>query len=394
MVLNAPRPSGMAVRRIAPVVPPLDAEAIPPAERDEATAALAELSHAAGRHLDNPDLFHRPRFRTAVHSRHLARIPDRLVTGRIATAAERRAEAGLLAAASTRAEIADRPGRRPCFTPAALSELHTLIVADDPSIPGPGGLRRSTARITWADGQVFALAVAPGRELREHVERWYRWAVHTTAPALDAAALSMARLLTVHPFADGNGRTARLLAQCDLLAAGLLPGLLLDLDGWVHTHRRAHDEALAAASEGRWTQWGSLFARAVTETARHRTTTITRYSTLLTEAAAHLTDDPAAAAILTHLRSSPAVSADWLRDRIPHPPEPVLARLTAKGILSPHPRLPGALVHPPSLAVLDEPWTLDPWTGAADSQPAPSMEADGATPLLRPPSPGAVIAPV
>ncbi|MFD7570212.1 Fic family protein [Streptomyces sp. NPDC059810] len=360
MVLKAPRPSGTAVRRIAPVVPPLDAEAIPPVERDEATAALAELSDTVGRHLDNPDLFHRPRFRTAVHSRHLARIPDRLVTGRIAAAAERRAEAGLLAAASTRAEVADRPGRRPCFTPAALSELHTLIVAGDPSIPGPGGLRRSSARITWADGQVFALTVAPGRELRDHVERWYRWAIHTTAPALDAAALSMARLLTVHPFADGNGRTARLLAQCDLLAAGLLPGLLLDLDGWVHTHRRAHDEALAAAGEGRWTQWGSLFARAVTETARHRTTSITRYSTLFTEAAAHLTDDPAAAAVLTHLRSSPAVSADWLRDRMAHPPEPVLARLTAKGILSPHPRLPGALVHPSSLAVLDEPWTLEP----------------------------------
>ncbi|MEK9520470.1 Fic family protein [Streptomyces venezuelae] len=355
-MLNAPRPSGTAVRRVAPVVPPLDTEAVPRAERDEAVAALAELSDAAGRHLDNPDLFHRPRFRTAVHSRHLARTPDRLVTGRIAAAAERRAEAGLLAAASTRAEIAERPGRRPCFTPAALSELHTLIVADDPSIPGPGGLRRSAARITWDDGQVYAVAVAPGRELRDHVERWYRWAVRTTAPSMDAAALSMARLLTVHPFADGNGRTARLLAQCDLLAAGLMPGLLLDLDGWVHAHRRAHDEALVAAAEGRWAQWGSLFARAVTETARHRTATITRYSALLGEAAAQLTDDPAAAAVLTHLRSSPAVSADWLRDRLTRPPEPVLSRLTAKGLLSPHPRLPRALVHPPSLAVLDEPW--------------------------------------
>ncbi|MFJ5073155.1 Fic family protein [Streptomyces sp. NPDC088553] len=360
MVLNSPRPSGTAVRRVAPVVPPLDAEAIPPAERAVATDALAVLADTAARHLGDPDLFHRPRFRTAVHSRHLARTPDRLVTGRIAAAAERRAEAGLLAAASTRAEIAERPGRRPCFTPDALSELHTLIVAGDPSIPGPGGLRRSTARITWADGQVFAVTVAPGRELRGHVERWYRWAVRTTAPSLDAAALSMARLLTVHPFADGNGRTARLLAQCDLLAAGLLPGLLLDLDGWVHTHRRAHDEALVAAGEGRWTEWGSLFARAVTETARHRTTTITRYSTLLTEASGRLTDDPAAAAVLTHLRSSPAVSAGLLRDRVPYAPEPVLARLRAKGVLSPHPRLPGALVHPPSLAVLDEAWTPDP----------------------------------
>ncbi|MFD9242634.1 hypothetical protein ACFV0D_12040, partial [Streptomyces sp. NPDC059556] len=148
MVLKAPRPSGTAVRRVAPVVPPLDAEAIPPRERAKATAALAELSDTAGRHLDNPDLFHRPRFRKAVHTRHLARIPDRLVTGRIAAAAERRAEAGLLAAASTRAEIAERPGRRPCFTPAALSDQHTQIVPAHPSNPRPGGDRPGAPTLT------------------------------------------------------------------------------------------------------------------------------------------------------------------------------------------------------------------------------------------------------
>ncbi|WP_329286817.1 hypothetical protein [Streptomyces sp. NBC_00691] len=75
MVLTTPRPSGPAVRRVAPVVPPLDAEAIPPAERQKATAALAELADTAGRHLTDPDLFHRPRFRTVVHTRHLARTP-------------------------------------------------------------------------------------------------------------------------------------------------------------------------------------------------------------------------------------------------------------------------------------------------------------------------------
>ncbi|MER5966417.1 Fic family protein [Streptomyces sp. NPDC002057] len=337
---------------------------VPPPERAAATAALAELSDAARRHLDNPDLFHRPRFRTAVHSRHLARTPHHRVTAQIAAAAEQRAAVELLAAASTRAEVAERPGRRPCFTPDALSELHTLLVAGDPSIPGPGGLRRSTASVTWADGRVFTIAVTPGRDLHGHVERWYRWAVRTTSPALDAAALSMARLLTIHPFADGNGRTARLLAQCDLLAAGLVPGLLLDLEGWTHAHRLEHDEALVAAAEGRWAVWGSLFARAVTETARHRTAGIVRYDALLARAAAQVADDPAAMAVLEGLRSSPAVSAvppvsaasvDPARPR-PHPQGAALARLTGAGILVPHPRLPGALVHPPSLAVLDEPW--------------------------------------
>ncbi|MFJ3905997.1 Fic family protein [Streptomyces sp. NPDC090025] len=350
------RPSGQAVRRVGPVVPPLDVAAVPGPERAAAAAALATLAETARRHLDDPDLFHRPRFRTAVHSRHVARVPGNQVTGLIAGAAEQRAAAGLLAVASVRAEVREHPGRRPCFTPDALCELHEMIVAGDPSIPATGGFRRTTARITWADGRVFTIAVAPGRELRDHMERWHRWAERTTAPALDAAAFGMARLITVHPFPDGNGRTARLLAQCDLVAAGLLPGLLLDLEGWTHAHRLAADEALVAAAQGRPVPWAALFARMVTETCRHRTATILRFSTLLAAAAGRYGDDPAARAVLRRLRGTPAVSADWLRERIPYDPGPALARLAADGVLTPHPRLPGALVHAPSLAVLDEPW--------------------------------------
>ncbi len=93
VVLTAPRPSAGGTtgrpRRTA-----AGRGGDPPAERDEATAALAELSDAAGRHLDNPDLFHRARFRTAVHTRHLARTPGGPVTARIAAVAERRPRPG------------------------------------------------------------------------------------------------------------------------------------------------------------------------------------------------------------------------------------------------------------------------------------------------------------
>ncbi|MDC2958128.1 Fic family protein [Streptomyces gilvifuscus] len=350
-------PTGRAVRRVAPVVPPLDARAVPDEDRARAEAALAGLAAAVHRHLGNPDLFHRPRFRTAVHHRYLARVPAHQVTERIAAAAEERAAAGLLAVASVRAEIAERPGRRPCFTPEALRELHALIAGCDPSIPGDGGFRTATGRVTWADGRTFIIAVAPGRELRDHVERWHWWSVRTTAPVLDAAALGMAQLLTVHPFRDANGRTARLLAQCDLVAASLLPGLLLDLEGWTHAHRLEHDEALVAASEGHLTRWGALFARAVADTARHRTATIHRYAALLDAAAARAGDGTPAAAVLTALSSTPALTPSWLRERVPFDPEPVLADLLASGVLVPHPRLPGAAVHPNSSAVLDEPWS-------------------------------------
>ncbi|MFJ8165903.1 Fic family protein [Streptomyces sp. NPDC096136] len=349
-------PATAAVRRIPPVVPPLDAECVPADARARAHGALAALTAAAALHLGNPDLFHRPRVRTRLHLRHVGRADPALLAERLADAAQARTEAGLLAVASVRDELRQRPGQRPCFTPDALAALHRMLVAGDPNIPGPGGFRRAPARITWPDGRRFAVAVAPGRALHGHVERWYRWAVRTASPALDAAAFGMLRLFTVHPFPDGNGRTARLLAQCDLVGAGLLPGLLLDVEGWVDAHRAEHDEAVVAGADGDWERWGALFARAVTETSRHRTATVTAYGTLLDTALGRVADDPAAADVLRQLRCGVAVSAQWLRGRTTHDPGPALARLRDAGILAPHPRLRDALVHPGLLSLLDAPY--------------------------------------
>ncbi|MFJ8628401.1 Fic family protein [Kitasatospora sp. NPDC093550] len=345
-----------ATRRVKPVVPPLGAEAVPAEDRALALGALAELSDAAA-YLEDPDLFHRPRARTRLHLARVRSADPRLLTGQVTAAAEQRVAAGLLAVRSVRAELAERPGERPCFTPAALAELNRLLVAADPDVPGRGGFRRTPATVTWPDGQRFVVAVAPGRALHGHVERWYRWGTRTTSPALDAAALQMVRLYTVHPFPDGNGRTARLLAQCDLVGAGLLPGLLLDLEGWADLNREALDRAVVAAAEGETLCWGKLFARAVTETARHRTATLAEYRRVLDGTAELVADDPDAVAVLGAFRSAPAVSADSVGGRTaPGSAAPAVARLRAAGILAPHPRLPGALVQPRLLAVLDAPY--------------------------------------
>ncbi|MEU9131088.1 Fic family protein [Kitasatospora sp. NPDC048540] len=336
-------------------MPPPGAEAVPAAAREQALAALAELRAAAG-YLGDPDLFHRPRPRARLHHALVAGTDPARLAEQLAAAAEQRVAAGLLAVGSVRAELLERPGRRPCFTPDALAELHRLLVAADPDIPGPGGFRRTTARVTWPDGSRFVIAVAPGRALHGQLERWYRWAVAGASPALDAAAFGMLRLFTVHPFPDGNGRIARLIAQCDLVGTGLLPGLLLDLDGWAQVHHAAQDEAIVAAADGDWARWGELFARAVTETARHRSATIATYRQLLGAAEERVAGDPAALAVLGQLRYAPALSADRLRGRIPYDPAPALAALRSARILAPHPRLPGALVHPGLLAVLDAPY--------------------------------------
>ncbi|MCF3181627.1 Fic family protein [Streptomyces polychromogenes] len=366
------RSTTAAVRRVLPVAPPLGAAAVPPAARREALDALVELATAADAHLDDPDLFHRPRWRPKLHLRRVAGIEPAQLAEQLAAAAENRSSAGLLAVHSVRAELLEHPGRRPCFTPAALAELHGLLVAGDPNITAPGGFRRAPMTITWPDGQTFSIATAAGAQLRERIENWHHWGTRTTAHPLDAAALSMVALLTIHPFPDANGRTARLLGQCDLVAAGLIPGLLLDLDAWAEEHRAEHDTALVAAADGDLTHWGALFARAVTDTARHRTGTLTVHGRVLDAALAQVADDPAAVAVLGRLRAAPAVSAAWLRDRIAHEPQPALDRLRAAGILTDHPRLPGALVHPRLLELLDTPYRPNPARESAETAEGPA----------------------
>ncbi|MCG6496676.1 Fic family protein [Kitasatospora sp. A2-31] len=348
------------VRRVLPVAPPLDAVAVPPTARRRALDALAELATAVGTHLDDPDLFHRPRWRPKLHLKRIAGIDPAQLAEQLAGAAENRTTTGLLAVHSVRAELLESPGRRPCFTPEALAELHRMLIAGDPNITAPGGYRRSASTVTWSDGQTFSIATEAGAQLKERMEHWHHWGTHTTAHPLDAAALAMAGLLTIHPFPDANGRIARLLGQCDLVAAGLLPGLLLDLDAWVEQHRAEHDTALVAAADGDLVRWGAVFARAVTETARHRTGTLAAHGRLLDAALAQVPDDPAAVAVLTRLRATPALSAGWLRDRIAYEPQPALERLRAAGILTDHPRLPGALIHPQLLELLDTPYQPDP----------------------------------
>ncbi|MER7465834.1 Fic family protein [Streptomyces sp. NPDC097981] len=366
------RSTTAAVRRVLPVAPPLDAAAIPSDARRQALDALAELAAATRAHLDDPDLFHRPRWRPKLHLRRIAGIEPAQLAEQLAAAAENRSSAGLLAVHSVRAEVLEHPGQRPCFTPDALAELHRLLIAGDPNITAPGGFRRSSATVTWPDGQAFSITTGAGAQLRERIEYWHHWGTRTTAHPLDAAALAMAALLTIHPFPDANGRTARLLGQCDLVGAGLLPGLLLDLDAWLEEHRTEHDTALVAAADGDLTRWGALFARAVTDTARHRTGTLTVHGRLLDAALAQVADDPAAVAVLGRLRAAPAVSAAWLRDRIAHEPQPALDRLRAAGILTDHPRLPGAFVHPQLLELLDTPYRPDPARESAETEEGPA----------------------
>lgn len=86
------------------------------------------------------------------------------------------------------------------------------------------------ARGVFRDGPVAvrgsAFAFPPPGAIAGHVERLLRWCNFSDAhPVLKAAGLHWG-LVTIHPFFDGNGRTARLLQDFVLLAHGYSPAVV------------------------------------------------------------------------------------------------------------------------------------------------------------------------
>ena len=79
----------------------------------------------------------------------------------------------------------------------------------------------------------------------------------------------------IHPFADGNGRTGRILNSLLLVEQGLLPLPILYLSRYIMAHRQDYYRLLlAVTSEGAWEQWLLHMLRGVEETAAWTTAKI------------------------------------------------------------------------------------------------------------------------
>jgi Fic family protein len=61
----------------------------------------------------------------------------------------------------------------------------------------------------------------------------------TTSPFVVAGVVHYA-IIDVHPFADGNGRVARLLQTCLMMRAGVLPGRMFSFERYYAVDRPAY----------------------------------------------------------------------------------------------------------------------------------------------------------
>ena len=130
--------------------------------------------------------------------------------------------------------------RKERITPFVVRQLHQLVLAH---IDGEnaGQYRRTNVRIGGAEHIPPEAWLLP-----QQMADWAR-RVQKEAKALhpiDRAAMAHHRFAAIHPFIDGNGRTARLIMNLLLLRAGYPPTIIL------RTNRRQYYRVLAQADRG------------------------------------------------------------------------------------------------------------------------------------------------
>ncbi len=97
-----------------------------------------------------------------------------------------------------------------------LRNIHRLVMAR--SAPGHAGIYANLPRLVAGSRSRFPAAV----ELPGLMAGFARWLANAPAD-IDTAFEAHLRLVSIHPFADGNGRTARLLMNLLLARAGYPP---------------------------------------------------------------------------------------------------------------------------------------------------------------------------
>lgn len=126
------------------------------------------------------------------------------------------------------------------LTAFQVRQLHQLVLAKIDN-ENAGRYRQTNVRIGGASYIPPQAWLVP-----QEMEEWVRW-LRTDAKKLnpiDRAALAHHRFAAIHPFIDGNGRTARLIMNLLLLRDGYPPTVIL------RANRKQYYSVLAQADRG------------------------------------------------------------------------------------------------------------------------------------------------
>lgn len=165
-----------------------------------------------------------------------AETPEQLLT---------RSQRQANAAARTYRSVADVRDDLP-VTANLICRIHREIVRGcDDDHCGPGALRSAGQEVTFGIPRHYG--VEGGQPCVEALECLIRQAATTFRdhdPLIQALALHY-HFAAMHPFTDGNGRTARALESFMLQRVGLKEALFIPMSDYYHTHKDAYLAALA-----------------------------------------------------------------------------------------------------------------------------------------------------
>lgn len=129
-----------------------------------------------------------------------------------------------------------------------VRELHKCVLDQiDPTLT-PGRYRTGPNRVADPEGNLV-FETPPSGDVPALMREFGLWlrngSDHRPAPV--AAALAHLELVGIHPFFDGNGRTARALARVFLVRHGYALGALVSVDAYLDHQRRGYFGAIRKA---------------------------------------------------------------------------------------------------------------------------------------------------
>lgn len=137
------------------------------------------------------------------------------------------------------------------ITPLHVRRIHALVLAGMDE--GAGRYRETAVGIAGASFEPAGPWEAPSL-----MDGWARWIEGSRrVHPVERAALAHHRLAAIHPFADGNGRTARLVMNLLLMRSGYPPTVIQ------RANRRQYYAVLGRADEGDEAPLADFVARAV-----------------------------------------------------------------------------------------------------------------------------------
>lgn len=251
----------------------------------DAERAIADLNRVAG-----PELMPLARFLLRTESIASSKVEGMQVDARSLARAEASQETGrrigpgaaeILANIDAMQLAIERATDLEAVKPEGFLDIHRVLLERAPNSQIAGRLRTSQ---NWIGGNDYnpcgaAFVPPPPDEVAHLLADVCAFLDEVALPPLVQAAIAHAQFETIHPFADGNGRTGRALVQVVLRRRGLTPAFVPPISVVLARDKDRYLRGLTLFRQDRLAEWIEIFAAATAEAA----TLAARYASRIRE---------------------------------------------------------------------------------------------------------------